>query len=408
MIPRDIVSTIRATAAIRPALLLSGARQTGKSTVLKEAIGGFRYVTLDLPQHSEEAEDAGREFLRRYPAPLIIDEVQYAPKLFRYLKEAIDRNRDRNGQYILTGSQLFPLFEGASDSLAGRIAILNLHTLSLHELERGFGKRAEGWQLLDWILSGGYPEIHAKGIPFERFYADYVATYLERDVRQAIQVRNLRDFNRFLRLAASRTGQMLGLTSLASDLGISANTVKAWLSVLEASGIVRLLEPYYQNLGKRTVKTPKLYFMDTGLVCFLTGIRTTTALQESTMLGPIFETLALGQLVRSFHHRGLAADIYYYRDHHGHEVDFLIPHGEKLELYECKWAEQAPSELPGFAHIEKLIGAGNIVDRVLLTPVRGSRRLESRGLTIRDCVDPRGDYAAGEDGAVTAGSSTDT
>ncbi len=391
---RDIIATVRELACYRPALLVTGPRQTGKSTMLRDALPGYRYVSLDLPHVAQEAEESGLEFLARHPAPVIIDEVQYAPKLFRYLKEAIDRDRDLNGRYVLTGSQVFPLFEEASESLAGRISILNLHALSLRELSQG-AEPVDRQQILEWMFTGGYPEIHANAIEAERFYSDYVATYLDRDVRQMFEVRNLRDFNRFLRLTATRTGQMLQLNSLASDLGIAVNTVKSWLSVLETSGIVRFLEPYYRNLGKRMVKTPKLYYLDTGLACFLAGLKSAKALRDSSILGHMFETLAFGQMVRSYAHRGYHAELYYYRDYSDKEVDFVIPVGEKLELFEVKWAEDVPAEISGFKEIDKLIGAGNVVSRTVVTPDPGPpRTFASRGYTVRSCIDPRGDYVA--------------
>ena len=391
---REISPTVRKLAAQRPSLLITGPRQSGKSTMLRLALPDYNYVSLDLPSEALQAEEAGLEFLLRHPPPVIIDEVQYAPKLFRYLKDSIDRDRELNGRYVLTGSQVFTLFEKVSESLAGRVAILNLHTLSLHELQQGATAPLDRRQILEWMFTGGYPEIHANGLDPARFYSDYVATYLERDVRQILEVRNLRDFNRFLRLAATRTGQMIQLNSMASDLGVSVNTVKSWLTVLETSGIIRFLEPFYRNLGKRMVKTPKLYFLDTGLVCFLTGLRSADALRDSAMLGPIFETLAFGQLVRSYAHRGFPADVYFYRDHMGKEVDFVIPVGEKLELFEVKWAEEVPAVVAGFKEMDKLIGPENVVSRTVITPDPGPpRSFASRGYTVRSCVDPRGDYA---------------
>ena len=214
------------------------------------------------------------------------------------------------------------------------MAVAELSSLSLQELEQASGKRAEGEQLLRWILAGGYPEVQATIADPERFFADYLVTYLERDVRQALQVRNLRDFDRFMRLVAGRTGQLLSMNSVASDIGVTPSTVKSWLSVLEASNIILLLEPYYQNLGKRIVKTPKLYFLDTGLACFLAGIHTVEALRQSSLLGALFETLALGQMVRAYTNQGRRPVLYFYRDHEGHEVDFVIPVGEKLKLLE--------------------------------------------------------------------------
>ena len=305
----------------------------------------------------------------------------------RHLKRAIDARRDESGLFLLTGSQKFPLMQGVTESLAGRVAVLQLHSLSLKELERFSGKQAEGDQLIQWMLQGGYPEVHSRSLDAEQFYSDYVATYLERDVRQLLNVRSLRDFNRFLRLAASRTGQLLSLSSFSGDLGLSPNTIKSWLSVLEASNVIVLLEPYYRNLGKRIVKTPKLYFLDTGLACFLAGIRNVKALRDSTMLGAMFETLALGQMMRAYANAGRVADIYFYRDHYGNEIDFLIPEGEKLRLFECKWLEIAPGRINAFDEIAKLAGDANIASRSLITPVRRPRFLRDRGLRMQDCVD---------------------
>ena len=275
--------------------------------------------------------------------------------------------------------------QGVTESLAGRVAVIECHSLSARELERWSGKTAEGTTLLEWIVHGGYPELHARDLPPERFYGDYLSTYLERDVRQVLQVRSLRDFDRFMRLAAVRTGQLLSYNSFASDLGVSPNTVRSWLSVLQASNVVYLLEPYYRNLGKRIVKAPKLYFTDTGLAAYLAGVRSARDLQGSTLLGPFFETHALGQLLRWHANRGLVADVYYYRDHHGHEVDFVIPVGEKLRLYECKWIEAPDTRVRGFDEVTRLIGEHSVLSRSILTPVRGTRARGS--VTIGDSIE---------------------
>jgi predicted AAA+ superfamily ATPase len=261
-----------------------------------------------------------------------------------------------------------------------------MYSLSLSEIERSAGPPIGRDSLCEWMFRGGYPELVAKGLDPRRFYADYVATYLERDVRQAIAVRNLRDFDRFLRLCALRTGQMLSLSGLAGDVGVAVNTIKSWISVLEASGIVSLVEPYFRNLGKRLVKTPKLYFMDTGLWCFLAGIDSPTTLRTSSLLGALFETLVLGQLVRHFGNRGDPSKLYFYRDHQGNEVDFVVPVGEKLRLIECKWAETPEPHQRGFVELARLLPAGHILSRTIITPDRGRREVE--GVTIRDCVEP--------------------
>lgn len=382
---REISDFVKSVADSRPVLLLTGARQTGKTSLCHKCFPEYSYVSLDLPRIAEEAEDSGEQFLKNHAAPVIIDEAQYAPALFRYLKEDIDRNRNQTGRYVLTGSQKFSLMSEISDSLAGRISICELYSLSLSELERWSKVKAEGTQLLQWMYTGGYPEIHAGNIDPNRFYSDYVATYLERDVRHALNVRNLRDFNRFMRLAAVRTGQLFSISSFASDIGVSPNTIKSWISVLEASQIIYLLEPFYQNLGKRIIKSPKLYFMDTGLACFLAGIRSEKDLKESALLGAIFETLALGQIIRRFTSQGKKPQIYFYRDHYGLEVDFVLPVGEKLKLYECKWSEHPPKSVKAFHVIESRIGSKNVISKSIITPVRGQRK-NSENVTIEDCV----------------------
>ena len=384
-IDRDLTFVIRKALKERPAVLLTGARQTGKTSLCRYLLPHFQFVSLDLPRLAEEAENSGENFLEHYPSPLIIDEIQYAPKLFRYLKKVIDDQRSRKGLFVLTGSQKFALMEKASESLAGRIAILSLYSLSLRELEAATGKKAEAAQLLTWMFQGGYPEIYSEKLDIERFYSDYVATYLERDVRQALQVKNLRDFNRFMRLAASRTGQLLSLNTFASDIGVSPNTIKSWLSVLEASQIIYLLEPYYENKGKRLVKTPKLYFLDTGLACFLAGFREPEDLKKSSMLGSLFETLVLGQIIRRYASQGREERVYFYRDHQGTEVDFIVPMGNKLRLYECKYSED-PSPAKALKQLLKLFGTERILSQSIITPNRGFRK-NKEGAWIEDGVD---------------------
>jgi predicted AAA+ superfamily ATPase len=385
-IQREISNVVDRAQRARPAVLVTGSRQVGKTSLLEHAFPECGYVSLDLPAVAEQAEYAGSDFLRRHSRPLIIDDVQYAPGLFRYLKAAIEERRDENGQFLLTGSQKFALMERISESLAGRVSVIEMFSLSLIEIERFAGTAISRDTLCEWMFRGGYPELVAKGLDPRRFYADHVATYLERDVRQALAVRNLRDFDRFLRLCALRTGQLISMNSLAAEVGVAVNTIKSWLSVLEASGVIQLVEPYYRNLGKRLVKTPKLYFSDTGLACFLAGIGSADGVRQSTLLGALFETLAFGQLLRHFANRGDPSRVCFYRDHQGNEVDFVVPVGEKLRLFECKWAETPDPHPRGFVELEKLLPEGDILSRTILTPDRGLR--EVAGVAIRDCVEP--------------------
>jgi hypothetical protein len=384
-IPREIEATLREAAATRPAVVVTGCRQTGKTSLLTRGFAGHRYVSLDVPTVAEDAELSGAVFLQRHPPPVILDEVQYAPALLRHVKADIDAHRNEHGRFLITGSQKFQLMRGVTESLAGRSSVLTLHSLSAREFAAWSGESLAGPSLLEWIQRGGYPELHSRGLDVERFYSDYLATYLERDVRSVLGVRSLRDFDRFMRLCATRTGQLVSFSSLATDLGISPNTVRSWLSVLDASNVVLLLEPYFENLGKRIVKTPKLYFMDTGLCCYLLGARTPHDLANSPMLGAMFETHALGQIVRHFANRGRRPDLYFYRDHYGREVDFLIPSAGRFSLIECKWTESPSPTQRGFAELESRVGKERIVAKTIVTPVRGSRALPG-GVRAADSV----------------------
>jgi predicted AAA+ superfamily ATPase len=317
---------------------------------------------------------------------VILDEVQYAPTLLRYVKAEIDEHRDAAGRFLLTGSQKFQFMQGVTESLAGRVAVIDLHTLSARELEARAGERATTDRLVEWMVAGGYPELHAKRIAPERFYSDYLVTYLERDVRSVLNVRSLRDFDRFMRLCAARTGQLLSMNQLATDIGASTNTIKSWLSVLQASGVVALLEPYFENLGKRVVKTPKLYFLDTGLACFLIGVRTAEDLKRSHLLGAMFETHVLGQIVRHYANRGQRAELYFYRDHWGHEVDFVLPRAGNFRLIECKWGESPSARQSGIEEFESLVGPKRILSKTIVGSIRGRRRL-SDGLEVADSID---------------------
>jgi predicted AAA+ superfamily ATPase len=384
-IEREFEDIVRRSAEERPALILTGARQTGKTSLLKRVFPNANYVTLDIPRNAAEAEESGETFLEKHPSPLIVDEIQYAPRLLRFIKTVVDENRQKCGQFFLTGSQKFSLMQGVSESLAGRAAILQCHSLSALEFQNWTGGLLEKRSLLDFIFRGGYPELHAKGLHPESFFGDYVATVLERDITQALHVRNLRDFDRFLRLLAVRTAQLLNLNSFAADLGVSPNTIKSWLSVLEAANIIYVLEPFYQNLGKRIVKIPKLYFLDTGLACYLTGLQSSKDLAESSLLGPMFETHVLGQIIRHFSTRARRPNVYFYRDHAGHEVDFMLPVGNRFILLECKWSEHPPSELKGFKEIVKQVGLNNIISQSIIVPVAGTRKTPSESI-IEDSV----------------------
>ncbi len=385
-IEREISHALQKLAQKRPAILVTGCRQSGKTSLLKKEFPDISYITLDVPLHAQEAAKAGDFFLQKYGTPLIIDEIQYAPELLRYIKVHIDAQRTVNGQFFLTGSQKFSLMEGVSESLAGRIGIMNLYTLSLKEL-KSLKEKMNRNTLLNHMFLGGYPEIHAANLhPFE-FFNDYIATYIERDVRQIVNVKNIRDFDRFLRLLAVRSGQLLSLNSLASDVGVSGHTLKSWLTTLEISNIIHLLPPYYKNLGKRLVKTPKLYFLDTGLLLYLLGIHSVDELLASPLLGSVFETLCFGQIIRYYANKAMQPNVYFFRDAYGHEVDFVIPRGGKLILIEAKWFFDPDNKREIFNEIEKLIPPHKIEKKIVMCSQNEEAALGNK-LSVGSCDDP--------------------
>ena len=374
-IEREISGHIEQISRKRPCLLLTGARQVGKSSLLEKLFPNYRYISLDLPNVAREARENGSYFLEKHSEPLIIDEVQYAPELFRFLKIEIDKARERFGRYILTGSQKFSLMKGVGESLSGRISFFECHSLSIKELRAHENVPVSTAQILKWMIKGGYPEIHAQQLSPTRFYSDYLATYLERDVRQLINVKDLSTFNLFMKLLALRSGQVLSLHSLSKQVGVSSKTLKNWLSVLEASNIIYLLRPFYNNYNKRLLKSPKLYFLDTGLLCFLAGIHNEKSLEESSLLGAFFETLVLGEMVKNFCNQGLPVELYYFRENHNTEVDFIVPEGDSLRIYECKWKLQNGEIPKNIKKFHKIVGEGTVKETKIITASDGMEQI---------------------------------
>ncbi|HXP91783.1 MAG TPA: ATP-binding protein [Fibrobacteria bacterium] len=319
-----------------PALLVTGARQVGKTTLLTSLFPGAPYLTLDDPILAETSEATPEEFLGGLADGTILDEVQYAPGLFRHIKRWIDRDR-RPGRLYLTGSQKFSLMQGVSESLAGRVGLLDLGGFTREELEDA----GHGADLFDLVWRGGFPALHAgdRQAP-HLWFPSYVATYLERDVRNLLSVHNLRDFARFLRVLALRSGQMLNFADLARDVGISPNTARSWYSVLETSGLAATVEPWYRNETKRIIRTPKAYLADTGLLCHLLGISSPTQMRASAHWGAIWETWAFTQIQGWFHNRGAVnPPIHWWRTTDGQEVDFVVESPRGLVTMECKARE---------------------------------------------------------------------
>jgi predicted AAA+ superfamily ATPase len=344
---------LREIAAHFPAVLLTGARQTGKTTLLRESFSDATFVTLDLPSIAAQAAGSPGLLLDNTAShAVILDEVQYAPELFRHLKVRIDQAPRSMGRFLMTGSQKFALMESVSESLAGRCAILELETLSATEVRAAFGGTAPS--VSEFLFRGGFPALYRdRAQPSSDFHRSYVVTYLERDVRSLLHVGDLRDFERFVRACAARSGALLNLTDLARDVSISASTARTWLSVLEASNQIVLLEPFFGNRTKRLTKSPKLYFRDTGTLCFLLGIDTPAAMVSSPFIGAIWETYVLGELRRAVAAVGSAAQLFFFRDAHGAEVDFAVEHNGHVRLIEAKWTE-VPDERRMLSSVAKV------------------------------------------------------
>lgn len=356
-IDRDFGARIERAVKTRPVVVVTGGRQTGKTSLLRRLFPKHAFVSLDLPTESALAEHDPDAFLARFPPPVIVDEVQYAPGLFRHVKAVVDRHRSRNGQFLLTGSQKFTLMKGVADSLAGRAEIIELQTLALPEVRRA----QRSIDVATAMVRGGFPEINAnRDIDVAAFYNSYIATYLERDVRSLTHVGSLRDFERFLRACALRSANLLNKADLARDIGIAPSTANQWLSVLEASGQIVLLEPWFSNRTKSIVKSPKLYLADSGLMCALLNIRTPEALRDSPSVGAVWETFAFQQLRHREQMAGRAGSLFFWRDR-TREVDFLVDKGGRVELYEAKWTEQpSTNDTTNLAFVRDVIGARHV------------------------------------------------
>lgn len=340
MIPRTAQTTLLRLAKGFPIVAISGPRQTGKSTLARATFPGKPYLSLEDPDIRDLAQEDPRGLLSRYPAGAILDEVQRVPSILSYLQTRVDAD-PQPGSFVLTGSQQLDLSSALTQSLAGRVGLLNLLPFSLGELQTA--NRIQG-SLDELLWRGLYPPLYDRDVTPGDWYASYVTTFVERDLRQILAVRDLSAFQRFVRMCSARIGQLLNLSSLAADCGITYHTAGAWLSALEASHLVFLVRPHHRNFNKRLVKTPKLYFNDTGLASWLLGIRNTDQMSIHASRGALFENWVYLEFLKNCLHGGLPADITFWRDSAGLEVDFLHEQNGLLRPIEVKSGQTLASD----------------------------------------------------------------
>jgi len=312
-VPRKLTPVVQKAARHFPALVVTGPRRAGKTTLIRHSFPKAKYILLEDPDIQARVRSDPRAFLEEITPPVIFDEIQNVPELFDYVRTLIDARPRRMGQWLFTGSQEAPLMHGITESMAGRAAILQLLPFSVSETSKVN------------LLYGGFPEVLARPKARALWFASYLQTYLERDVRAITNVRDLVTFRRFISLLATRHGQVLNKTDLAAPLGVSVPTIGEWLRILEMTGQIILVSPYFENFGKRIIKSPKLYWEDSGLACYLLGITSSSELERSPFLGPLFEGFVASEILKSQVNRGERKELYFFRDQQGLEVDFLIP-----------------------------------------------------------------------------------
>lgn len=353
MIPRHISSKILKYAKQYPIIALVGPRQSGKTTLAKSLFPTYKYLCLENIDLRQKASNDPRGFLKDQGSFLILDEVQRVPELFSYLQEIVDSN-DQMAQYILTDSSQFLLIEKITQSLAGRIATFKLYPFTFTELfeyseDVNFTsifqtrhlsrKKVEQEKLYELLWKGFYPRIYDKNLDSYKWQENYIFTYAERDIRSLLNIKNLRSFESFLIMCASQSGKIINYSNFSNSLGLSLSTIKEWISILETSGLIFILKPYFENFSKRIIKSPKLYFVDTGILCYLLSIRTIDHLKTHPLLGSIFETFLVSECFKRFYHFGESAPLYYWRDQTGNEIDLLIYNGNKGFPIEIKLSQ---------------------------------------------------------------------
>jgi predicted AAA+ superfamily ATPase len=360
-IPRQIESELLLASKHFSGLILTGPRRAGKTTLLRKLFPKAQYFLLEDPDIIARLRADPHSFIEEIHPPAILDEIQNVPEILGYVRTQIDRSPNKKGQWLLTGSQESPLMKGATESMAGRAAVFHLLTLSVSETPKVS------------LLNGGFPEVLAHPSVSQTWFRSYIQTYLERDVRAISSIRDLATFRRFLSLLASRCGQILNRTDLAAPLGVTVPTISEWLNILEITSQIILVPPFYENFGKRLIKSPKLYFYDSGLICHLLGIESENMLNRSTFLGAIFEGFVASEIIKLQMNSGRTRQLYYFRDQQGLEVDFLVPGGDhKLILLEAKasrtvWPEIAES----LSRLSRAVSNYNVDRFLIYRPSKG-------------------------------------
>ncbi|HFE39409.1 MAG TPA: ATP-binding protein [Gammaproteobacteria bacterium] len=361
MIPREIEVELLAQLDEYPIVTLLGPRQAGKTTLVKAALPDYEYVSLENPETRSIANEDPKAFLKKHASHVIFDEIQRAPQLLSYLQGIVDEN-NRNGQFVLTGSHQLELRAAISQSLAGRTSILNLLPLSISELDAA-NIRFDTFE--DYLFHGFLPRIYDQKQRPRIAYANYYQTYVERDVRQLIQLKDASIFEKFIMLIAGRVGQLINYQSLANDVGTSSKTIKHWLSILEASFIVFKLAPFYENFGKRVIKSPKYYFTDTGLLSYLLGIEKPSQITRDPLVGQMFENLVVLEALKTRYNQSLTANLYFFRDSYGHELDLLYKSGSQLMGVEIKssatWSNHFKKSLLSFSEKYNKLAAAYVI-----------------------------------------------
>ncbi len=383
MIKRDAQQTLLKLARGFPVIVINGPRQSGKTTLARVTFPRKAYVSLEDPDERMFAENDPRSFLKRFPDGAILDEVQRCPDIFSYLQSIVDRD-NRMGLFVLTGSQQFNLISHITQSLAGRAGIVQLLPFSISELAHAHKLPSE---IENLIVLGMYPPVYTRDVESNAWYAAYVTTYVERDLRQLLSIKDLSVFQRFLKMCAARTGQLLNLSALGADCGISHNTAKAWLSVLEASYLLFLLKPHHRNFNKRLVKMPKLYFYDAGLAAYLLNIHSPEQAAVSSMRGPLFETFAISELMKASLNKGLTPNLFFWRSNAGDEIDVIIEEHNKLIPVEIKSGQTVSQDFfKGLVRWQKIAGIESSKGIVLYAGEQSYERQEGHVIAWKDLL----------------------